>query len=1416
MKKAIPLVMSALMATSFTGVPAIAQAKTPAARAASEKQETQYDLSNCDLRQRNYRSNFIEGNGPDEDTFVVVDRNTNREVDKSQYKFTFQKLSEEGYWEEVGESFPTKKGSYIIYAVAAKDGKYSGKTYGTSFSIVAKNDLALATMQNFCYNYAYTGKQIKLSITLIDAEGKTIDPSCYRLNYVDSDWTSLTEAPTEPGQYYVSAVAIEGREYTGTSYSEYFKIVDATNISSFDFYSTGGAVAAGSQPMFSSGMQCVNENGALINVQLEQNRDFEVSGYSTSSDGSNPIETAPIEPGNYWAILSGIGNYSGTTKTQFTVKAANDLAFCNVYTNHNYELNEDIVKSITVKDSKGNVVDPSEYTLVFSQYGVDLTEVPTTVGSYSVRAVAKEGSSKVGETYSTSLEIKDPFDLNCLSVANNIDGIPLGYTPHIKLASYTKTSEYYYQDDDFVIDHYESFASVDLGKEAPKESGNYYAVLKPSKNSTLHGEARVSVRYGDRLSLEDVQNTSQYYGNTFDPASNDGKFGLRLSTVAGEYLDSCSDYELTYYLNGKQVNSPTEPGTYTCTVKPKEGSGLKGQTASIQLTVADPYDISNYYNWRYAATGDQSTFNLNMNSINNDGESITHSLDPSTDFTITDIKDTHGKSLGTVMPSEPGNYTFTFEGQGRYHGTLARELAIFNRNDLMMCDGSIDGLNLYQGKGSLFHRVGEAPKITLTDFDGAPLKEGSDFELEYAPYDEGTSGEELETNDSLWSNKLPTKGGAYYVRAKALTNSKYTGKLGFGMVSFLEHNDIMLAAPSFNSSVSIQKDEWGYETYSALFTGKNIDFGLNLYDGDKKLVANKDYTIKITGNKYPGQASITCKGIGSYTGEWLGTVCVVVDLSKSNIEIDDIPAETFDGNKKRPLPRISSNGFELVPGKNIAVAYDNNIGAGTGTVTFNGKGIYYGCVGSVSKDFRISGNPINPADVAIEDGSVYNGNEQKPGVTVSLNGAKLQEGTDYTVTYENNVNAGVAKATVKGIGRYEGLVEKTFEIGKADISDATIDIDTQTYTGGPINPAPRVKMGSKNLILEEDYVITGYENNTEPGTATLTIEGRGNYEGGATGNFDITREAGTNRVSGETRFDTMASLCEKGGWNAGGTVILAYAANYPDALAAAALAGDKDSPILLTDGNHLTDQTKHQIERLSPTEIIIVGGPAAINDSVLGNAQSAAPTANVRRIWGQTRYETSLNIMNDLSNRSDTVVIATGANFADALSISPYSYAAASPIVLCDPANGLSNEALAAIDNGGYSKAVIVGGINAVPEAVIPMLEKCGISNITRLSGETRYETSQKIAEFELSQGLGFGVDGIALATGGNFPDALAAGPVAGRRLSPLLLVDQGAVSASQWLSSRSDSISGALIVGGENAISGQDARSLASAMGIQ
>lgn len=344
-----------------------------------------------------------------------------------------------------------------------------------------------------------------------------------------------------------------------------------------------------------------------------------------------------------------------------------------------------------------------------------------------------------------------------------------------------------------------------------------------------------------------------------------------------------------------------------------------------------------------------------------------------------------------------------------------------------------------------------------------------------------------------------------------------------------------------------------------------------------------------------------------------------------------------------------------------------------------------------------------------------------------------------------------------------------------------------------------------------------YVNNINTGEGYATVEGCGNYTGTALGTFQIVKKAepGINRVSGNTRYDTMASLCQKGNWGQGGTVVLAYGANYPDALAAAALAGDADAPILLTDSSQLTEQAKAEITRLAPSKVVAVGGPNAISESVLSSAKNAAPNAEIKRIWGQTRYETSLNIMGELCGRSNTVIVATGTNFADALSISPYSYATGSPVILCDPSTGLSEDALTKIRNGGYTNAVIVGGKNAVSTSVENQLKQNGVATIKRLAGETRFETSQLIADFELSQQLGFGVDGIALATGLNFPDALAAGPVAGRKLTPLLLVDSGASSASQWLSAHANDISGALIVGGENAVTPADAQTLKKAMGI-
>lgn len=180
------------------------------------------------------------------------------------------------------------------------------------------------------------------------------------------------------------------------------------------------------------------------------------------------------------------------------------------------------------------------------------------------------------------------------------------------------------------------------------------------------------------------------------------------------------------------------------------------------------------------------------------------------------------------------------------------------------------------------------------------------------------------------------------------------------------------------------------------------------------------------------------------------------------------------------------------------------------------------------------------------------------------------------------------------------------------------------------------------------------------------------------------------------------------------------------------------------------------------------------------------------------------------------MIVATGGNYADALSISPYAYASGSPVLLCDSKSGLSANAVSAIKKGGYTKAVIVGGTAAVPQKVESQLRSAGAGNITRLAGSTRYETSAKIADFELPSSLGFTMDGLLLATGRNFPDAFAAGPLAGRGPSPLLLVDPGASYACSYLSSHRNEISRVTVVGGNAAIPDSDAQKIAQTLQIQ
>ena len=301
------------------------------------------------------------------------------------------------------------------------------------------------------------------------------------------------------------------------------------------------------------------------------------------------------------------------------------------------------------------------------------------------------------------------------------------------------------------------------------------------------------------------------------------------------------------------------------------------------------------------------------------------------------------------------------------------------------------------------------------------------------------------------------------------------------------------------------------------------------------------------------------------------------------------------------------------------------------------------------------------------------------------------------------------------------------------------------------------------------------------------------------------------RIAGETRYETMSAMVDKFIPNEGGAAILASADNFPDALAASSLSGTQNAPIILTSASSLSDEARKQLQAIKPNKLYIVGGEAAISREVEQSAVSAASCQNATRFAGDTRYETALKIADGIDQNNGTVIIATGENFADALSVSPYAQHFKAPIVLSSPNSGLSDEAINMIKSKGFSNAIILGGTSAVPDAVNQQLSAAGTSNVQRLQGDTRYETSAIIAEFEKSQGMT--ANGVVFATGSNFPDALVAGPFAGKNNSMVLLADDATI---QWAAKYREDVNKAFIAGGPSAVSEDTANIIASYLNLE
>jgi putative cell wall-binding protein len=156
---------------------------------------------------------------------------------------------------------------------------------------------------------------------------------------------------------------------------------------------------------------------------------------------------------------------------------------------------------------------------------------------------------------------------------------------------------------------------------------------------------------------------------------------------------------------------------------------------------------------------------------------------------------------------------------------------------------------------------------------------------------------------------------------------------------------------------------------------------------------------------------------------------------------------------------------------------------------------------------------------------------------------------------------------------------------------------------------------------------------------------------------------------------------------------------------------------------------------------------------------------SVTRLAGPNRFATAAAISqhhHPMPQAVDTVVVATGANFPDALAGAVAAAATQSPLLLTGSLPPATQAELSRLDP---SNITILGGTAAVSAATAAALG--GFGTTERLSGANRYETAIAISKHVFGDGE---ADVVVIATGENFPDALAAAPLAAALGGPVLL----------------------------------------------
>ena len=359
-------------------------------------------------------------------------------------------------------------------------------------------------------------------------------------------------------------------------------------------------------------------------------------------------------------------------------------------------------------------------------------------------------------------------------------------------------------------------------------------------------------------------------------------------------------------------------------------------------------------------------------------------------------------------------------------------------------------------------------------------------------------------------------------------------------------------------------------------------------------------------------------------------------------------------------------------------------------------------------------------------------------------------------------------------------------------------MNTLTKTGSIIGKAALAAMLAGCLSVPGlAGADVGDGNSGSSGAVAGDVSGNsGSTSGGSTGTSTTTPKMKT--LAGDDATETAAAIAKEAfaGDTSVDTVVICNVNSWQDAMAATGLAGAVNAPILLTDGETLSEGVSNTISWLNEkgntiTKAYVIGGTGSISEQVEKDVIGDS-SITTTRIAGKDAQETSyycalelarVEKANNCSTKGQYAIISNANNFQDAVSMSSFAYKYHAPIFLTnlnDNAEGrtLSSDCIVNLISGNYenAKVFVLGGQGALTDANITdeIEDWSEAGRVVRIAGDNGYDTSNQVANYLTSKGL-LGTDTVTVACGAtstNGSDALAGAALAAKQNSVVLLTN--------------------------------------------